>query len=308
MSASLVDPFLGSVALPLRPSLAALVDLPQRLSALCEDGERGWPQLSLDRAVFVAFLGSRLPADRDAIESLTAIRATDLYLTCACSHGQSQAIEAFDTHFIREVKFALARLRPSDEQVDEVKQLVRQKLFVADDGGPGKILEYSGRGDLRRWVRSIAIRTCLNLRRKGARELLASDDEVINGVARDDDPEIDYMKRRYRNEFRAAFLEALRSLDDRQQNLLRYHHVDGLNIDEIGAIYRVHRVTAYRWLEKAREALVTRTQKLLRAQLQVEKHELESIMRMIQSQLHVSLIRHLGSGNERGTDPDESEE
>jgi transposase len=37
---------------------------------------------------------------------------------------------------------------------------------------------------------------------------------------------------------------------------LRYHHVDGLNIDEIGAIYRVHRVTAFRWLEKAKEQLV----------------------------------------------------
>ncbi len=61
---------------------------------------------------------------------------------------------------------------------------MRQRLFVG--GGtagpptsPGKIAEYGGRGDLRRWVRSVAVRTCLNELRKGKREILVDDDHLI---------------------------------------------------------------------------------------------------------------------------------
>src|SRR6185295_8532110 len=133
------------------------------------------------------------------------------------------------------------------------------RLFVGGGtaGTPtsaGKISEYAGRGDLRRWVRAVAVRTCLNDLRKGKHEILTDDDQLIAQHAMPgDDPEIEYMKRTYAGQFKAAFSEALGTLGAREQTLLRYHHVDGLNIDEIGAIYRIHRVTAFRWLEKAKE-------------------------------------------------------
>ena len=110
----------------------------------------------------------------------------------------------------------------------------------------------------------------------------------------EDDPELAYMKERYRNQFREAFVRAVQMLSDREQALLRYHHIDGLNIDEIGAIYRVHRVTAFRWLEKAKEQLVQKTLELLRARLKVTPKELDSVLRMIRSQIHLSLVRQLG--------------
>ena len=83
-------------------------------------------------------------------------------------------------------------------------------------------------------------------------------------------------------------------LGAREQTLLRYHHVDGLNIDEIGAIYRVHRVTAFRWIEKAKEQLIKATLELLRTRLKLPSAELDSVLRMIRSQIHLSLVRHLG--------------
>jgi len=148
---------------------------------------------------------------------------------------------------------------------------------------------------LRRWVRSVAVRTCLNELRKGKREVLVDDDHLIAQHAiSQDDPEVEYMKRTYANEFRAAFGEALGQLGPREQTLLRYHHVDGLNIDEIGAIYRVHRVTAFRWIEKAKEQLVKQTLDTLRARLKLPASELDSVLRMIRSQIHLSLVRHLG--------------
>lgn len=311
VSGSLVDSFLGSVAEPLQPQFSAMTDLPVRLRTMCEEGEQAWPGLTLERTVFVAFIGSRITDsgadDGDAVnpdKSLSALRASDLYLTCACAEGDRQALAFFDQRYISQLNLALARMRPRPEQVDEIKQLVRQKLFVSETKKTGKIVAYSGRGDLRRWVRSIAIRTFLNQIRKYKREVQRDPDQpIFDDVS--DDPEIEYMKRRYRKEFRAAFVQALRQLDDRQQNLLRYHHVDGLNIDEIGAIYRVHRVTAYRWLEKARDALVKKTQTLLSAQLKVEKREFDSIMRLIRSQLHLSLVRHLGEDVDRAPTSDD---
>ena len=160
-----------------------------------------------------------------------------------------------------------------------------------------------GRGDLRRWVRSVAVRTCLNELRKGKREILVDDDHLIaqHAIAADD-PEVEYMKRTYAAEFKAAFADALAQLGAREQTLLRYHHVDGLNIDEIGAIYRVHRVTAFRWLEKAKNQLVQRTLELLRARLKLTPPELDSVLRMIRSQIHLSLVRQLGGPSDKVDD------
>jgi len=209
---------------------------------------------------------------------------------------------------MKEVDIALARMRIGPPRLADVKQLVRQRLFVG--GGtagtptsPGKITEYGGRGDLRRWVRSVAVRTCLNDLRKGKREILADDDQLIaQHAVSADDPEVEYMKRTYSEQFKAAFSESLGQLGAREQTLLRYHHVDGLNIDEIGAIYRVHRVTAFRWLEKAKEQLVRTTLETLRARLKLPAAELDSVLRMIRSQIHLSLIRHLGGPSDKVDD------
>jgi RNA polymerase sigma-70 factor, ECF subfamily len=122
------------------------------------------------------------------------------------------------------------------------------------------------------------------------------------------------MKRTYAHEFRTAFGEALAQLGAREQTLLRYHHVDGLNIDEIGAIYRIHRVTAFRWIEKAKERLARSTLEILRGRLQLPANELDSVLRMIRSQIHLSLVRHLGGpsdsveGDAIELDPSELEE
>lgn len=295
MSSPLVQSFLERVAVPIRPAFSSMIDLEHRLEALLATGRAHWPTVRVDPAAFMAFVAERLPAERAAAEALATMRAPELYLTCACTGGSSAALRAFDSHYIGEVELALRRMRVTASQVDEIQQMVRHKLFVGQDGKSGKIADYSGRGDLRRWVRSIAVRTYLNELRRGQRMVPMADDQLLHSMSTtEDDPELRYMKERYQSEFRDAFVRAVQTLDDRQQTLLRYHHVDGLNIDEIGSIYRVHRVTAYRWLEKAREALVQQVQRLLAAQLQVEKREFESILRMIRSQLHLSLVRYLG--------------
>jgi RNA polymerase sigma-70 factor, ECF subfamily len=298
-SESLVRPFVDAAPAPVRPTLEAIQDLDRRLWALVAEGRAAWPDLPLDAKILVQFVAHHLTADM-ADAALDGLRPADLYLACACAQGMTAAINAFDRDYMREVDIALARMRIAAPRVADVKQLVRQRLFVGGgtSGAPtsaGKIAEYGGRGDLRRWVRSVAVRTCLNDLRKGKREILVDDDHLIAQHAiNQDDPEVEYMKKTYSNEFKAAFTEALTQLGPREQTLLRYHHVDGLNIDEIGAIYRVHRVTAFRWIEKAKEILVKTTLDTLRTRLKLPADELDSVLRMIRSQIHLSLIRHLG--------------
>jgi len=298
-SPSLVPPFLDAAPAEVRPALQAIADLDRRLWALVAEGRAAWPDLVLEARYVVEFVARHMSADL-AEAALEGLRPADLYLACACAQGMTAAIGAFDREYMREVDIALARMRIGPPRLADVKQLVRQRLFVGGgtSGAPtsvGKIAEYGGRGDLRRWVRSVAVRTCLNDLRKGKREILVDDDQMIaqHAIAADD-PEIEYMKRTYSEQFKAAFAEALGQLGPREQTLLRYHHVDGLNIDEIGAIYRVHRVTAFRWLEKAKEQLVRSTLETLRAKLKLPANELDSVLRMIRSQMHLSLIRHLG--------------
>jgi RNA polymerase sigma-70 factor (ECF subfamily) len=317
---SLVRPFVDAAPASARAALEALPDLPRRLWALVADGRAAWPDVHVEPRALVVFVAAHLDDETDAAEALDGLRAADLYLACACAAGSDAAIAAFDRHYMKEVDIALARMRVGPPRSQDVKQLVRQRLFVGTrlEGGapaPGKISEYAGRGDLRRWVRSVAVRTCLNDMRKGKQEVLTDDDQLIAQHAMPgDDPELAYMKRTYAAEFKQAFGEALAGLGAREQTLLRYHHVDGLNIDEIGAIYRVHRVTAFRWLEKAKAQLVDATLAGLRVRLRLSPQELDSVLRLIRSQVHLSLVRHLGGPDDRAEDdvleldPSEAEE
>lgn len=291
---ALVQPFLDAAPPALRANLATLPDLDRRLLELVAEGRAAWPDVVVEPVRLIGFIAARLDGEVDGAGALATLRPGDLYLACACAAGDKVALAAFDHHFMREVDIALARMRIGPPRSSDVKQMVRQRLFVGD-GSPGKIAEYAGRGDLRRWVRSVAVRTCLNDLRKGKHEVLTDDDQLIAQHAMPgDDPEIEYMKRTYSAEFRAAFSDAMAQLGPREQTLLRYHHIDGLNIDEIGAIYRVHRVTAFRWLEKAKETLVLATLGALRTRLNVSPKELDSVLRLIRSQVHLSLVRHLG--------------
>ena len=87
---------------------------------------------------------------------------------------------------------------------------------------------------------------------------------------------------------------AIRELEPRDRLLLKYHYLDGLTVDRIGALYTVHRATAARWIAAAREMLATRTQRILLEKLRVTPSELRSIARLVESQLDLSMRRLLG--------------
>jgi RNA polymerase sigma-70 factor (ECF subfamily) len=224
---------------------------------------------------------------------LGRLRVEELVLAWACARGSPWAIAEFERLHFHVVDAALAQLPDAAAQAEEIKQRLRQRLFVAQPDAAPRIGQYSGRGSLRSWLRVAAIRCALNLVQQQGRELALGDEVLANLTSPGAGQEIDHLKRRYRAEFRQAFEQALASLDTRERNLLRYHYLERLNIDQIGAIHGVHRTTVARWLARIRDTLLSRTREALMSQLRIERDEFESIMRLIDSQLEVSLARCL---------------
>ena len=69
----------------------------------------------------------------------------------------------------------------------------------------------------------------------------------------------------------------------------------GATVDDLGALYQVHRATAARWIGAARERLAEETRRQMIEQLGIQPADYDSILRLIHSQLDVSVTRVLGS-------------
>ena len=83
------------------------------------------------------------------------------------------------------------------------------------------------------------------------------------------------------------------ALGVRQRNLLRQRYLHEVSVDALARLYDVHRSTLYVWLEQARVALMQRVRVELAAELPAEV--LDSVLRMVDSQLALSMRRVLSS-------------
>jgi RNA polymerase sigma-70 factor, ECF subfamily len=247
-----------------------------------------WPELDLDEAGFGAHVERCLADGGD----VSALHAGDLWLAYGCSIGDDRAVAAFDREVLSQVGLLLGRMQPTPMLVDEVRQALREKLLVAQPGARPRIADYAGRGPLQAWVRVAAVRTALDLLRAGGARTggdVEPDDLATDATS----PELDYLRERYAPQFKAAFQEALRALDSEQRNVLRLHVVEGLNIDEIGALFKVHRSTVARWIAGARQEVLAGARQRLRAELGLSAGEFDSLAGVVRSQLDLSVANIL---------------
>jgi RNA polymerase sigma-70 factor (ECF subfamily) len=228
---------------------------------------------------------------RAANPDLAKLHAGDLLLALACAQRHPPSLAAFERELLgtHRLAAALARIDPSPAFLDEVRQTVRERILVARPGETPRIAEYSGRGSLQSWTQVIALRCALDLRPARAEQ---APDEIPE-QAGEADPELRMLRDRYGKAFEAALTQAFSRLDDEQTNLLRLQIVDGLQTARIAALFHVDRSTIKRKLAECREALLTETRALLGAQLGASPDSLESILRLVRSQLHVSVARLL---------------
>jgi RNA polymerase sigma-70 factor (ECF subfamily) len=181
---------------------------------------------------------------------------------------------------------------------DEAVQVVRAIAFSPRAERPAAIHDFAGRGSLAGWLRVLVARELVRLA-KAQNRSAELEDHLLELPAVDADPVLEELKTKYRAELAGAFRTALDELSKRDRMLLRYQLVDGLTIDDIGKLHRVHRATAARWLAAIRDGLVDRTRAILAEVLGVDTLEAASIVRMVQSQLDVSVIRHLQPARRR---------
>jgi RNA polymerase sigma-70 factor (ECF subfamily) len=278
---------------------------PTRLGELTAAARAAWPGVSVPDEVFAAWIAERIPAGEAPEDAAEKLRTSDLYLACACAHGDERALRAIEAGPLVEVAGAVGRMNLGEVRTEDVMQTVRRILFVAPENKPGalpRIAEYRGRGDLRSWIRITAVRAALRLLHKERHELPLEDGAMAALSPTGGDIELEFIKRQYRTGFKRAFTAALRTLPAREQNLLRQHHLDGLSIDQLGALYRVHRATAARWIQRAQATLLARTKRTLMSQMKVGPSECESIIRLVQSQLHLTLRTLWGAPDPASSD------
>ena len=256
---------------------------------LIEQAQAAWPKLRADPEAFGAFLDGKQAAEGSA-EGLVV---EDLYLAFACSRGESAALTAFEKEMRRDLEATFEKLRVPPARRDDARQQLWEKLFV----GPPRprILDYSGRGKLRFWFRVTVLRALLDdLRAERRKPEVLSEDLVLGAPAAESDPEIEHLKRVYRKEVGAAFEEAVAALGPEDRNVLRCTYAGKMTIDEIAVAFGIHRATAARRVNSARDRLLTDTRRRLSEKLSLKSRELDSVFRLVESRLHLSVGRLLG--------------
>lgn len=278
------------------PPIVVESETVELLEEMVDLARKGAPELSVDPLRFARrMLRSASSTGTLDVSLLSKIRGADLYLAEGCSQGDAASIALFDVLFGREFDVVTSRVRQTGVDRDDLAQMAREKLFVH-----GAIGDYSGQGDLRNWFRVLLTRLLLDVSRKRREEVMPGDLPVevqrqpFAPYSPEVDPELDYMKAHYRDAFRSAFERAARSLTVDERNILRQHFSHGLGIDKLAVLFGVHRATAARRVTRAREELLMRTREELRKALGLGMSELDSVMRYIESQVHVSVERVLG--------------
>ena len=275
-----------SARLPVELRRCGGVDVESELVALVARARTEAEGVELDPREFVGYVAERVTFDQLGCPALRSLRAGDLWVAFGCVTGMASAIEMFEARYAPEITGALRRSFELGLAQD-AELRVRERLFLVAEHEAPRLASYAGRGDLRTWLRATTVRMAIDVMR-ARREVPVAPDSLgdLGEVA---DPLLASLKLRYRDEFKIAFGEAASALTDRERTLLRYRFLDDLSIDEIGALYRVHRATVARWIAAIREGLFEATRARLMSRFGISDTEADSVLRLIDSQLDISI-------------------
>jgi len=277
------------VYLSQRPDARDVPALRDALEQACRLAREAWPDVPVNEARFCAALAGLDPT----VDGVSPERIRELALGLACADGHEPALVRLEAEYFDGVHGALKGMKLEPDVIDEVLQEVRRKLLVGD---PPKIAGYAGRGSLRGLLKVTATRTAISLLRKSGRER-PGDDAILDQTG-ERDPELDFLKARYRGIFRDAFEQAVGQLEPRERNLLRLHFLRKVTLEALATMYGVHRATIVRHLAKIRDSIDRATQQELRERLGADRREVDSVMDLIRSRFDVSVERLLATSHE----------
>ncbi|HEU0035968.1 MAG TPA: sigma-70 family RNA polymerase sigma factor [Kofleriaceae bacterium] len=245
------------------------------------------PAFVVDRDAFAAHV-AQVVERTGGVPSTLALE--DLYLAFAAAHGDRAAVAELERDVLPVAEPALRVFGADREMVTECLQRVRERVLVGPDRP--RLLDYRGQGRLRAWIRVVAVREALMMHRDRKREIGLGDALLASVPDPSDDPELVYLRGEVRDDLPAALETAIKSLAPRERTVLRYSLLDGLSLDEIGAIYQVNKSTVSRWLAAVREKLWRETRAALVERLG-DSQDVTSLVRGLQHGLALSLERLL---------------
>lgn len=250
-------------------------------SAIVAKARAAWPKIAISEDTFTAYLEER------ASDFLDKVHGDDLYVACGVLNKDRAALHVFEEQFMARVPDYVLRIRAGRDVVDEVTQLLRERLIMNE-----KIAEYSGKGALGGWIRVAAVRTTLNhLRRTDPTSAAAELGEEISAAG---DPELSYVKEHSRDLFTDAFKRVLGKLDANERTILRLHYIDGLTMDQLARLYKTPRSTIARRVANARQEVLASTESLLREEQRLSPSAIASVIRQARSQVQVTITRLFG--------------
>jgi len=274
--------------MPGRAEELAPDELERALEALWRDAAAAWPKVEVDGERFVEHLAARAP-EGGFPAALAALHSRDLYLACALASGDDAAATAFRARIVDDLD---ERIVPAAQgRLDEVRQRVCERLLVAD-GAPPRIASYRGQGALHAWVRVTAARIALDLVRAEPERSLG-EAALAAAAPAGPDPELAHLRATTRAALASAIERAAAALSVRERTLLRLSLLDELTIDDLAALYHVHRATAARWLTGARDALGRAARHELAQGAGLAADELTSALGVLETQIDLSWSRFL---------------
>ncbi|MEO8706716.1 MAG: sigma-70 family RNA polymerase sigma factor, partial [Kofleriaceae bacterium] len=253
--------------------------------------QKAYPTLGLADRDLAAALARHAPTD----ELCASCQIAEFALATAAALGSSTAIAELDRLLASTIVPVCRRYAGHGHSEDDLQQILRGKLFVAEADREPTIALYNGQGSLATWVRVIATRLFIDLgrRKDRARERATDDGEVELAAA--GNVALELVKAEYREAIGAALLEAANRLEPGDRHLLRQHLVAGLTIDELGQALGVHRATAARRVAKARELFAETARALVAERLALDDSELAGVFGLVTSKLDLSIRRVLAS-------------
>jgi RNA polymerase sigma-70 factor (ECF subfamily) len=220
----------------------------------------------------------------------------------ACVRGVDGALERFEAPHGAEIARIAQALRAAracrpDDLISSAREAVHTRRR---GGGPPAIaprIELYRQGlPAELGLASPTTRTfidCCRVPRRAARGARSAIELVAVLPEPKGDPELALLKREHVTHFKASFAEAVGVLDSADRLLLKQHLVERLTIDQLGALYHLHRASAARRIAKARDALLVATRIALARRLGLPPERLASVLELVASRLEASIERLL---------------
>ncbi len=223
---------------------------------------------------FLASIG--VEVDRSQLSRWLAGRATthadDLGLAFACARGNEVAARHFEKTWMPVAEKSLKKAGLDGTVTDDVLSWLRAELFARDQGP--LFDTYTGRSDLGGWLRAIVVHEGVRRSKKQRREVTP---EAIAEIPVPD-IELTALRGAYGPQFTEAISNVFASLTVEQRNVLRQSFLDGLSIDVLAKLYGVHRATAARRVQAARQALVDGVRAHLKEQLKLGDSSIDELI------------------------------